>query len=382
MNINRGVCFALLAVALAGQMLWAGNILGTSGRNFVPTTTPPGQAASLAVFGDWIETIDRATTSAGGVTVTIERKQNGAQNNTGQFKGRGRVDLVISTRNASPGEKTIKLSGGIYGESAIKINVLPDPTITDVSIPTPSEPFKEIVVTFMGSGLQGAIDPAVGKIVRDNLVNYITAGGDVVVSSVRVLNSANSNLQAKIFFNGFVQDVSVDLDFRAQFNNAVPLIGGLRRRVRLKSSNIRNFVKSITFPNGSTFNKNSVATIRLNLMFPAPSDGATAITIGGRTVSGNFSLAGNANRKVWFKFVPMDAFAQAQGGTTLNTRGLSTALANPGDDAITLTVKVVDCLGGQPGTVNTVKIQTWMHSSNTNQGPEFVEQSFGVRCTQ
>ena len=45
-----------------------------------------------------------------------------------------------------------------------------------------------------------------------------------------------------------------------------------------------------------------------------------------------------------------------QNGTPLNATGFTTVLANVGDDVITLTFKVADCLGGLPGTVNSVRI--------------------------
>ena len=244
--------------------------------------------------------------------------------------------------------------------------------------------FKTLTVeggTLTGTGLQNAIDPADGKIVKDNLVNYITVGGDVLVSSVRVLSSSEHTLQFKVFFSGFVQDVTVDLSFRTAGNVNVPLLNGLKRRIRMKSANVRNYVRSITFPNGSTFDKNSIATVRLNLLFPAPSDGVGTVTIGGRSITTGLSV-GNTNRKVYLKLVPGNAFVAVQNGTPINANGITTVLANPGDDVITLTFKVADCLGGMPGTVNTVKLQTWMHTTNTNLPPNFIEQSFGVRCTQ
>lgn len=385
MNTTRlGMCIAIL-VALTAEPAAAGNILGKSGQTVFPENSSQRlgltRLENTLVYGDWIETIDRATTTSSGVTITIVRKLNGLQNNSGAYAGRGMVELAISTNGATPGNKTIKLSGGIYGESTFTIVVAPSPTVSDVSVPKPADPFKEIVVTFTGTGLQEATDPALGKIVKDNLVNYITVGSDVMVSSVRVLSSSYGTLQVKIFLNGFVQDVSVDLSFNTTWNNNVPLTNGLKRRVRLVSSNVKNYVKSITFPNGNTFDKNSIATIRLNLLFPAPSDMGTTINLGGRSVTTNLS-SGNTNRRIYLKLVPANAFVAVPNGTPLSSTGFTTVLANVGDDVISLTFKVADCLGGQPGTVNSVRIQTWMHNTSTNLPPDFVEQTFGVRCIQ
>jgi hypothetical protein len=336
-------------------------------------------AAYLTVYGDWIETIDRATCSSSGVTVSIAKKYNGLQNNTDPFKGHGRVDLLISTNNASAGTKTITLSGGVYGTSNVTFTVAASPTITDVSIPAPSEPFKEIVITFMGTGLQNALDPATGRIVRDNLINYITLGSDVSVSSVRIMNSVNSNLQLKIFFSGMVQDVSVDLDVRAQPGTCVPLINGLKRRVRVKTSNLKNYVKSIEFPYGSTVREGDQLTIRLNLLFPAPADISLISPITGTRTNTTLS-SGNSNRKVWVEFSPGERVLSSPNGTQLQQAGKTVVLANVGDNVITLTLIAGPCGGGLPGQVNMTKIKTWMQNENTTLAPEYLEKQFGVQC--
>lgn len=381
MSTTRTIIGAALLLAVITTPTIAGKILGTSRQTVYPQNFSTSLVSTVSVYGDWIETIGSATSTSPGVFVTIVDKFNGAQHTSQPFAGRGEVTLKITTNGATPGVKTIRLSGGIFGEASFTITVPESPTVTNVAVPAPADPFKEIIVTLTGTGLQNAIDPADGKIVKDNLVNYITVGGDVLVSSVRVLSSSEHTLQFKVFLSGFVQDVTVDLSFRTAGNVNVPLLNGLKQRIRMKSANVRNYVRSITFPNGSTFDKNSIATVRLNLLFPAPSDGVGTVTIGGRSITTGLSV-GNTNRKVYLKLVPGNAFVAVQNGTPINANGITTVLANPGDDVITLTFKVADCLGGMPGTVNTVKLQTWMHTTNTNLPPNFIEQSFGVRCTQ
>lgn len=381
MSTTRTIIGAALLLAVITTPTIAGKILGTSRQTVYPQNFSTSLVSTVSVYGDWIETIGSATSTSPGVFVTIVDKFNGAQHTSQPFAGRGEVTLKITTNGATPGVKTIRLSGGIFGEASFTITVPESPTVTNVAVPAPADPFKEIIVTLTGTGLQNAIDPADGKIVKDNLVNYVTVGGDVLVSSVRVLSSSEHTLQFKVFLSGFVQDVTVDLRFRTAGNVNVPLLNGLKQRIRMKSANVRNYVRSITFPNGSTFDKNSIATVRLNLLFPAPSDGVGTVTIGGRSITTGLSV-GNTNRKVYLKLVPGNAFVAVQNGTPINANGITTVLAKSGDDVITLTFKVADCLGGMPGTVNTVKLQTWMHTTNTNLPPNFIEQSFGVRCTQ
>jgi hypothetical protein len=83
-------------------------------------------------------------------------------------------------------------------------------------------------------------------------------------------------------------------------------------------------------------------------------------------------------------FSPSNVFLVKPDGTPFltNTEGFIQVSAKAGEDIIPSTFKVVDCLRGQPGQQNTVKIQTWMHSTNTNLPPNFVEQTFRVRCIQ
>jgi hypothetical protein len=386
-------CFTLtLVIGLICQSGIAGTVLGTSGQTCYPRTfTNRSATNSISVFGDWIENIDRATAPAG-VTVTIAGKFNGAQNNSGQFAGKGKVLLDISTNNATPGTKTISLIDdpnlGLGGTTfTFTITVVASPTVTSVDAPSPADPFKEITVTLNGTGLQEAVDPAAGVIVIDNLVPFITVGGTATVSSVRVLSSSSTSLQAKILFSALIQDATVELSLRST-DKCVPLgvlpspvtnFVPFKTRVRVKSSNVKNFVESFAFPTGSTIDKNSIGTINLNLLFAAPSSSGSKLK-NGLYVPG---LTSADNAKVFFKFVPDNAFRRPD-GTPFPTisGGFVVVTANAGEDVIPISFKVIDCLGGQAGQTNVVKIQTWMHTTNTNLPPSFVEKTFNVRCIQ
>lgn len=384
----------------------AGDVLGTRGKKCYPTSYSDN--GTISVYADGIDAIDRATTQANGVTVTIVEKLNGWQNNSGDFAGKSKVVLKIKTDDASPGEKNINLIDDPFQPVnpghlwTFKITIVGDVQVSSVDIPTPADPFSDITVTLNGSGLQQAVDPAQGSIVVDNLVPLVTVGGNATVSSVRVLSSSSSSLKAKIFFSALVQDATVELKFRSS-NDCVPLGvqgGYFEKKVRVKSANIRNYVESITFPNGSAFNLNSIATIHINLLFPAPV-GATASsglrTIPTPNLPSNLRRPGVTispellsrlgtnvidNSRVWFKIVPATVAASVPNGTPINATGFNEVRANAGENIIPLTFKVADCLGGQPGQSNSVKIQTWMHSTNTNLPPRFVEQTFSVRCVQ
>ncbi len=396
MKTTRLWVMLLGVVALSLGQSHAGTVLGTTGQkcypvNFQNFTAQP----AISVYGDWIENIDRVTTNTPGVTVTILGKFNGAQNNSGPFAGKGRVDLNIKAVNATPGTATINLINdpdlGIGGETfTTTINLIPPPTVTSVDAPSPPNPFDNIIVTLHGTGLQSAKDPASGVIFTDNLTPLVTVGGNVSVSAVRVLSSSSSSLQAQIFFTGQVQDATVDLTIRGTdpctpldvqtmpLTNFIPF----KTRVHVKSGTAQNFVKAITFPNGNVFPQNGVGTIQINLVFPAPTGTNTAsigsIGIGGK--AGAIASANASNRTVFFKLIPQNAFASVPGGTVINSTGLTQVSANTGETIIPITFKVIDCLGGKSGAVNQVKIQTWMHDVNTSTPPDFVEQTFSVQC--
>jgi hypothetical protein len=393
---SRFLFVLFLAVWAFPSGTYAGTVLGTDGQTVFLTTE---SAAILRVYGDWIETIGSATCSASGVSVKIKAKLNGAQNNTNPFKGRGRVDLEIRTSGASAGNKTVKLSGGIFGNANVTITVVAAPQVANVSIPSLPEPFSDVTFTISGSGLQNARDPASATIVRDNLVPFVTVGQDVTVQSLRVLNSSGSTLTLRLFLTGKVQDLTIQTDITGS-NIKDPLSKEhLKRRVRFRSTNTRNYVRAVNFPFGSTFDVGSTGTLQIELLFPAPGSttaSATPISAGPLPkISSPISISSelrqslaataalsSANSTVFFDLVPRDYFESVQGGTPLNPNGLTRVTAAAGDNLIPITFKVKKCGGGQPGTLNTVAIKVWMQNTNTNLPPEYLEKTFKVRCIQ
>jgi len=370
--------------AFGAQQNYAGKVLGTSGQTCYPINfRNVDSSPSISVYGNSIENIDRASTNVSGLRVMIVGKYNGVQNNSGPFAGKGRVDLILTLANATPGEATINLINDPDSDHreetfAFAISIIPPPTFKRVDYSQPGNPFDKITVTLVGTGFEGASSgPATGTIIKnDNLIPFITAGGNADIQSVRVVGSSHVDLQAEISFTALIQDATVELTF--QSNDACVPLGvrpkppaafvPFKTRVRVSSQNVRNYVKNITFPNGNTFDKNSVGRIVINLLLPAPQSGGSAIN--------------DANRRVFFKLLPANAFTAAAHGTPYNVAGFTQVDASVGNNNIPITFTVADCLGGQPGTTNTVKIQTWMHNTNSTLPPEFVEQTFQVRCTQ
>jgi hypothetical protein len=379
-SMKTTMCWFILV--LAAGLVWqpgvAGTVLGTEGRKCYPTTfSTASGSVNISVFGDWIENIDRAT-GPSGVMVTIISKQNGLQNNTpGEFKGKGKVMLRITTTNASPGNNTISLINPAGDTFTFTITVVAFPTVTSVDVPTPADPFKEITVTFRGTGLDDTAKNAEGSIVIHNQIPFLAVGGNASVSGVSVLSSSSTSLQARIKFTALIQDATVDVTFYLDCNP-----GTAKTRVRVKSSNIKNYVQSITFPNGNTFNENSTGTININLLFAAPSTGSTTVRLRSGTIITlpNPAFVGESDRKVFFKLVPATAFEAVANGTPINATGFTGILANVGEDIIPITFMVKDgnCFG--PEKTSVVRIHTWMHSTNTNLPPNFVEETFKVRC--
>ena len=379
------ICVArLFALLLGFQQTNAGEVLGLTGQtcypiNFRNTSGTP----CISVYGRGIENIDRVTTLVSGVFVSIVGKYDGQQNNSGPFAGSGRVDLAISVSNSTPGvPKVFLINDPISGQRedtfVFGIKIFAPPTVNLSSAEGVAKgPFNNMAVNFFGTGLQGAKTPATGTIIKnDPLIPFVTAGGDADIQSVQILSSTFDQLKAQIVFTALVQDATVELAFRSD-DQCVPLgvqpapsaaFVPFKARVRVRSQDVKNYVKGITFPNGNTFDKNSVGRIVVNLLFPAPQSGGTPID--------------NANRTVYFKLMPANAFTAVPNGTPYNAAGFTQVNANAGSNNIPISFTVADCLGGQPGTSNTVKIQTWMHNTNSAVAPDFVEQTFQVRCTQ
>ena len=115
MNTTRTVLGAALLLAVLSMPTIAGTILGTSGQTVYPQTTTSSLTSTMAVYGDWIETIGSATTSSSGVSISSIDKFNGAQNTTAPYAGRGKVTLKITTNGATAGVKTIRLVAGSSG---------------------------------------------------------------------------------------------------------------------------------------------------------------------------------------------------------------------------------------------------------------------------
>jgi hypothetical protein len=382
----------LIALAIGIQQGNAGTVLGTTGQKCYPTTFRNFTSQPcISVFGDWIENIDRATTNASGVSVKILGKFNGAQNNSGSFAGKGRVDLDITASNAASGTATINLINdpdfGIGGETfTFTISMIGPPTVTSVDAPSPSDPFNNITVTLHGTGLQNAKDPASGVIVQDNLIPFITVGGNASVSNVRVLSSSATSLQAQISFTALIQDATVELSLKSD-NVCVPLgvqpkpltnFVPFKTRVRVKSSNVKNYVTAITFPFGNTFDQHSIATIHVKLLFPAPA--GSTITLVGGPLRGSTQVSPVENRTVFFKLIPSTVADTVGNGTPIRTNDFTALQAAVGDNIVPITFRVDDCGGGTPGATNTVVLQTWMHSTNTTLPPNFVQAQFFVRC--
>ncbi len=230
-NIMRLFILALI-IGCVWQPGVAGTVAGTEGKKCYPTTYSGSSGGlTISVFGDFIENIDRARAPSG-VTVTIISKENGAQNNSGPFAGKGKVSLNIKTNNASPGNKTISLINDppLRDTYSFTIAVITSPQVTSVDIPAPVDPFKEITVTFHGTGLQQA------NVNQNTNANITVSSGGVVVSSILVLSSSPTSLKVKINFYARVEEATVDLFFDSD-NDCAPLgISPLKKSVHVKKA--------------------------------------------------------------------------------------------------------------------------------------------------
>jgi len=239
MKSTRMCVVLVFAVVFGFQQSNAINAEGTTGQTCYPINFQnAGATPTMSVFTDLkVRFVDRVSHNVSGLTVTIVGILDGTQNNSGPFAGKRRFDLIIATTNATPGEAEIRLvdaPASTAGYYTFKIFIIAPPTVTGSLSPTPVDPFNNITVTLIGTGLQHAKNPAAGTIIKnDPLIPFITAGGDANIQSVRVLSSSNTSLQAQILFTAPIQDATVELTLQSD-DVCVPL--GVRPKL------VKNFI--------------------------------------------------------------------------------------------------------------------------------------------
>ena len=278
--------------------------------------------------------------------------------------GTGRVEIELNIApDAAPGERTVTLNhNGCIGcpkKYKFKILVVRDGRITNVDIPSPSEFFRQVDITFSGQRIGNA---------GVNAIGFPSGTTAQVISS----QSNESRAVVRLNFSSVRAEASGSIQL---FDNACGnkcvihneaydgLTNGLKTDISIIGPNA---VKDIVVPNSVTVG--SVMTIQINLVRPARSN---LIPIN-RTPGGDGEI-------VHWQLVPSNIFEAAPGsGTAFSPTGLNQVRIPPRDTLVRLTVRLKQAPSGCPQSGCSAQVQTRMGNINTDQPPFFKAALFTI----
>jgi hypothetical protein len=304
--------------------------------------------------------VKEASVSGSGVFATVMNKTLTSVKI--QFKAYG---------NAATGNRTVTIKSQL-GSDTFTITVIQKASISGATLPTFTGPYQSANITLQGSGLTG-LDAVNVEVQQTPNTPVLDSAGQPIAQAVTgtaVVNTSSAShagLTVNFFKGGQpvqLTEARVKLILRAnQYNFCSGFhgqqSGKLEYTVTLTAPLGPNYVQSITFPYGSSFNVGSLATIQIDLQRPA-------------------SSSSQGGEIVYWKPVPTNAFEQSPGGTPYNPNALNSITIPNGNTFAQITIKVKLCPGR--AATNTVKIQTWRINTNTTQPPEFKEAQFIVNC--
>jgi len=310
----------------------------------------PGFATALTV-----------SVSGSGVTAQITRRvpYSPAAANPSPFL----VVVFNVSGSAATTRRTVTINGPLW-QDTFRIYVRKKARITSVEVPSPQIWFQNNVdVLLRGEKLSKIreVRAVVLSPVFDVNNNQISPAS--VTATAVINNSASqSSFQTpiRLNFSRRLTQASVRLQLfgdkrkcgamRAHWSN--PLTKTVTIKARPSNA---NFVKSITFPFGSTFGVGDLVTIQLNL-----------------------NRVSSVREEVWWKLIPGDAVEQVAGGTAYNRSNLNKMTIPVGQQSVQVKLGAKQCIGNSTNT--SVKIQTWIENPNVNKPPWFKEKLFHISC--
>jgi hypothetical protein len=328
-----------------------------------------GKKTTLSVDGQDVNFADKnnVDVSGGGITARITKDYLISP----KFGlGTGRVDVEFDIgAEAAPGERTVTLNhNGCLGcpkKYKFKILVVRDGKISSVNVPSPTEFFQQVDITFNGQHIGGA---------GVNLIGFPSG------TTAQVIGSQSSETKAVVRLN--FSSVRAEASGSVQlFDNACGnkcvihneaydgLTNGLKTDVAIVGPNA---VKEIVFPNGSSVTVGSVLTIQINLVRPVSSvsRGVTASAPGGSNRDGEV---------IFWQLVPSNVFEAAPGsGVSFSPTGLNQVRVPVGDTLVRLTVRLKQIPSGCSQSGCSADIQTRTGNINTDQPPFFKAARFTI----
>jgi hypothetical protein len=279
--------------------------------------------------------------------------------------GRAEVELNVSD-DAAPGERTVTLNhNGCIGcprKYKFKILIVRDGRVTDVDVPSPSQFFQQVDITFTGQRIGNAGVSLLG-FPGGTTAQVIESQSNESRAAVR-LNFSSSRAEA----SGQIMLFDKACGVRCVVHNEV--YNGLTNSQVTNISVLGpNAVKEISFPDGNRVRVGGLLTVQINLVRPAKSG---VITKGGVTIQNG--------EIVHWQLVPSSVFEAAPGsGTVFSPTGLNQVRIPGGNTLVRLTVRLKEAPGGCPLQQGcSAEVQTRMGNINTDQPPFFKTARFTI----
>jgi hypothetical protein len=295
-------------------------------NNDVEYPVRQGQTTTVRVQGQYVDLSTGLEVSGSGVTVS----------SAGASSSNKSIGIVVAS-NAEPGLRTIKLHYLVEanGPDTFKIRVVRNGRVTGVEIPSPTQFFSDVNITFTGLNIGNA--GLVGSGMREGSQGSFGS----VSSSVTLIENTDTRAVVHVHFDeGGLAEAGADINL---FDKSCGSICGdaYKFSYNLGYNNSElyrilgpNAIRTISFPNGSTVSPGALLTVKVTLLRPVRSPNklnlGTAIT-----------PLQNEPTLFW-QLDPPAAFETAlRSGISYNSSGQNQITIPVGNDSVLLIVRVL-----------------------------------------
>lgn len=347
-----------------------------------PLRVRQGTVTVLKVKGQDVNFAEKndVDVSGSGVTARIIKDHLVAP---GESVGTGQADVELSVpTNTAAGERTVTLNHNCFGCSTprkytFKILVVHFGKVTSVSGTEPNDFFQEVNLTFTGERLGDAgvkvVPPSTSSSSGGSQFPQVVTTPNPDGTTAEIINNTETSIQVRLRFPELRAETTQRLQFFDKNCNC-SVYQGLNNNVLFSEVTIRakdNFVQAIEFPFGNSVTVGSVFTIKIKLVRTVR---AAAIRDTGPTI-GSVIRAGE---RVKWNLLPNVFLAIPGSGTPFNPTADNFVTIPPGNDSVTLTVRLAQAPGGCPQQGCNGQIQTRMNNFNSDQPPFFKSAQFTI----
>jgi hypothetical protein len=280
-----------------------------------------GQTITMTVQGQYVDLSTGLEVSGSGVTVS----------SAGGSSGKKSIRIVVAS-NAEPGLRTIKLHYlvELNGPDTFNMVVLRNGHVTGVEIPSPTQFFTDVNITFTGVNIGNAG-------LFGNGMRVAPSGYNALNSSATLIESTDTRAVVHVHFDGDpLAEAAAAIDL---FDKSCgPVCVGISKFNYNDNSYYSilgpNAIKTISFPNGSTVSPGGLLTVKVTLLRPVRSPNILAL----RTAISPLQK----EQTLFWQLDPPAAFETAlRAGISYNSSGQNQIPISVGSDSVLLIVRVL-----------------------------------------